>query len=68
MKFLTLSLLVLVALLSYLLFWPVPVEPVAWQAPKNPGYLGLYASNTKLANLESISLDGQHGPEDFALK
>ncbi|QHJ13240.1 hypothetical protein FX988_03501 [Paraglaciecola mesophila] len=66
MKYLKLSLLAAFVLITYLLFWPVPVEPIAWQAPKNPGYLGLYASNTRLANLENISLNGQHGPEDFA--
>ena len=27
---------VLALLLAYLLFWPVPIEPVAWQAPPTP--------------------------------
>jgi sugar lactone lactonase YvrE len=57
----------LVALLAYLAFWPVPAEPVAWQAPQNPGYVGAHAPNQKLAGLQRIPLgEGQHGPEHIA--
>ena len=31
---------VVVAGLAYLLAWPVPIAPVAWQAPPAPGYQG----------------------------
>ena len=35
-RLLTALLVVVAALAAYLLLWPVPIEPVAWQAPK-PG-------------------------------
>ncbi len=65
MKFIFRSLgLLLLLLLAYLLFWPVPIKPVAWQAPQATGYTGPYASNTKLAELSNIDLQGYSGPED----
>ena len=51
--------------LAYLLFWPVPIEPVAWQAPKNAGYIGPFTPNMKLANLKPLSIGEHHGPEDI---
>lgn len=51
----------------YFLLWPVPIKPVAWEAPPNPGYTGPYAVNTRLAGLTTFSLAGSHGPEDVAL-
>ncbi len=54
----------LVALLAYLLFWPVPIEPVAWQAPEDLGHTGVHATNTRLAGLKALPLSaGQEGPE-----
>ncbi|MGH6645985.1 SMP-30/gluconolactonase/LRE family protein [Aquabacterium sp.] len=54
----------LVALLVYLAFWPVPAVPVAWQAPKDLGYVGAHAVNQKLASLRRMELGpGQQGPE-----
>jgi sugar lactone lactonase YvrE len=52
-------------LLAYLLLWPIPVDPVAWDAPEDPGYTGVYAPNTDLANLSMIDLGPHHGPEDI---
>ncbi len=60
-----LGLVLLLAL--YLLLWPVPVDPVAWQAPPNPGYQGPYERNAQLASLEQWPLKDLHGPEDIAL-
>lgn len=51
-------------LAAYLAFWPVAVQPVAWDAPENPGYTGMFAPNDRLAALEFIDLDGRTGPED----
>ena len=48
----------------YLTLWPVPVAPVAWDAPTGAGYVGDFAPNTKLANLERLSIGELHGPED----
>ena len=49
--------------LLYLLLWPVPVSPVAWDAPAAPGYTGPHAVNTRLGNLRMIDLQGEVGPE-----
>ncbi len=58
---------VAILLLIYLAAWPVPVEPVAWEAPPNPGYAGTFATNTRLAAAEQIQLgEGRVGPEDLA--
>jgi sugar lactone lactonase YvrE len=52
---------------AYLLLWPVPVKPVAWQAPPIPAYAGVHAVNERLAGLQSISLAGNAGPEHVAI-
>ena len=59
--------LVLVLGLVYLLFWPVPVQPVAWTAPKAPGYQGPHAVNDKLSQLTLIDLHGEEGPEHILI-
>ena len=58
---------VVVAGLAYLLAWPVPIAPVAWQAPPAPGYQGPHAPNQRLANLQMIDLRGEVGPEHIAI-
>lgn len=58
---------VLLALAAYLLLWPVPVQPVAWLAPPDPGYGGVHALNQRLAGLQMIPLDGEAGPEHIAI-
>ncbi|SHI19234.1 SMP-30/gluconolactonase/LRE family protein [Ferrimonas marina] len=61
------SLLVLaVVSLAYLLFWPVPIDPVAWQAPKNRGYLPPFEANTVLDNVQRLRLQDE-GPEMLAV-
>ncbi|WP_418153095.1 SMP-30/gluconolactonase/LRE family protein [Litorimonas sp. RW-G-Af-16] len=55
-------------LIAYLLFWPVKIAPVAWEAPINRGYTGAFAPNTDLANLERLSIGDAHGPEDIAIR
>lgn len=55
------------ALVAYLSLWPVPVEPMVWSAPVAPGYVGPHAVNTKLANLNMISLGKEEGPEHIAI-
>ncbi|MEM7215455.1 MAG: SMP-30/gluconolactonase/LRE family protein, partial [Pseudomonadota bacterium] len=57
----------LVIALGYLLFWPVPVEPVAWEAPENRGYVGDFAPNQALADIKRIDLGEHSGPEDVAI-
>jgi len=52
---------------TYLSFWPVQIDPVSWDAPKDAGYVGDYAPNKELANLERLSIGGLHGPEDVVM-
>ena len=54
--------------LAYLIFWPVEVDPVAWDAPEGPGFTGDFVENRALDQLELITLpDGEEGPEDIAI-
>ncbi len=57
----------LVVGVAYLLFWPVPIDPVAWYAPKNNGYVGDFKENTRLQALKFVDLNGESGPEDAAV-
>lgn len=68
MKKIILALVVILFLLAaYLTLWPIPIEPVSWNAPMPPGYIGPHAVNTKLANLQMISLGKEEGPEHIAI-
>jgi len=58
--------LVLLALL-YLLLWPVPIDPVAWQAPVDRGLVDPFAPNTLLQKAGGIDLGDFEGPEDATL-
>ncbi|MDD4091367.1 MAG: SMP-30/gluconolactonase/LRE family protein, partial [Smithellaceae bacterium] len=64
--FFTIALL-LVILAGYFLFWPVPIEPVAWNAPAAAGYTGPHAVNTGLSRLNLIDLGAEEGPEHIVL-
>ena len=62
------SLLVIIILIViYFIAWPVPVDPVAWVAPPNPGYTGPFKANERLKGIETFPIAGNHGPEDIAL-
>jgi sugar lactone lactonase YvrE len=50
----------------YLILWPVPVEPKAWEAPVSPGYTGDYSANTLLDKPVKLNLPELHGPEAAA--
>ena len=58
---------ILFLLVAYLTLWPVPIKPVSWNAPMPPGYVGFHTVNTKLANLNIISLGKEEGPEHIAI-
>lgn len=55
------------ALAAYFAFWPVPIEPVSWQAPTSKGATGAYAENSRLAKVENIGLQDGVGPETVTL-
>ena len=54
-------------LLLYLFLWPVPIDPVDWQAAPSPPLEGDYAANTLLQGMELIATPNSHGPEDVVL-
>lgn len=51
---------------AYLGLWPVPIAPIAWQAPVAPGYTGVHRANPALLGVHSIDLHGEAGPEHVA--
>jgi sugar lactone lactonase YvrE len=68
MKKIVLTIVVILFLLAaYLTLWPVPINPVSWNASMPPGYTGPHSVNTKLANLKMISLGKEEGPEHVAI-
>jgi len=64
-KILVALLILVVALLAYLLFWPVPINPASWTPPPAPELTGVYAQNSELARVERLNVDG-NSPEDVA--
>ncbi len=48
----------------YLLFWPVPIEPVAWDAPVDGGLVDPFTPNDRLRKARLIDLGEHAGPED----
>jgi sugar lactone lactonase YvrE len=57
----------LVLVLVYLAFWPVPIAPKPWQPPDNPGYVGPHAVNDRLKGIEVLPIAGDQGPEAVAV-
>lgn len=55
---------ILGALLLYLLLWPVPINPVAWDAPQDLGLVDPFESNDRLKPAHAINLGQHSGPED----
>ncbi len=54
----------LLLLLLYLLLWPVPVSPVAWDAPQDLGLVDPFAPNDRLRLATPVNLGEHTGPED----
>jgi sugar lactone lactonase YvrE len=54
-------------LVLYLLFWPAPIDPVAWTPPASPPLTGPYSVNTDLVSLERLTIGSHRGPEDVAI-
>ena len=58
---------IVILIILYFVAWPVPIDPVAWEAPPNPGYTGSFAVNERLKGVETLAIAGNYGPEDIAL-
>lgn len=55
----------IIGAVGYLLLWPVPIDPVAWQPPAAPELTGDYAQNNELAKTVRLAVNGPK-PEDVA--
>lgn len=58
--------ILVVALLLYLSLWPVPIDPVAWNAPVDAGLVDPFEANDRLARTHLVDLGTHEGPEDIA--
>ncbi|HXH40276.1 MAG TPA: SMP-30/gluconolactonase/LRE family protein [Thermoanaerobaculia bacterium] len=61
------GLVLLILAVAYLLAWPVPIRPVAWQAPAAPPAAGPYAPNERLHEVELLGRGVALGPESTAI-
>ena len=57
--------LLIIALVAYLLLWPVPINPVGWTPPTAPELTGIYAQNSELSRIERLPVS-DFAPEDVA--
>ncbi len=51
----------------YLTLWPVPIEPVKWEAPTDRGFVDPFAPNDQLESASGIGLGQYEGPEDATI-
>ncbi|MGD9387267.1 MAG: SMP-30/gluconolactonase/LRE family protein [Gammaproteobacteria bacterium] len=58
---------VIIATLVWLTTSPVPIEPVAWDAPLAPALEGPYAANDRLAAVRRVGRGVGLGPEDVEI-
>jgi len=58
--------LLIAGMLVYLLTWPVPIDPVAWDAPGDAGLVDPFAVNDRLSPARRLDLGPHEGPEDIA--
>lgn len=56
----------LAIVVAYLLLWPVPIEPRAWQAPPDPGHVDPLGDDERLRRVTLLDLGTHTGPEDAA--
>ncbi len=59
-------LILVLVLIVYLLLWPIPYEPIAWNPPNPPELTGTLAPNKKLAGASRMLAGIGKGPEDIA--
>jgi sugar lactone lactonase YvrE len=57
--------MVVFACVLYLLAWPVPVAPVAWDAPQNHGLVDPFEANDRLQAVTTFDLGQNVSPEDI---
>lgn len=52
---------------AYLLLWPVPADPAAWQPETAPEFTGDFARNSALATVKVHAKEIGRAPEDIAI-
>lgn len=52
----------------YLLFWPVSIDPVAWESPKSKGYTGDFEKNNRLEGMNYLSIEEYKEPEHIVCR
>ena len=58
-----------IAFIIYFLAWPVPIEPISWESPRDTRTDPEYSLNKKLKDIRIFwDNDGHTGPEDIVLK
>ena len=55
--------LIVLFTIAYLALWPVPIDPQAWEAPANKGYVGDFQENDKLEKFTKLTMGEFSGPE-----
>ncbi|KMJ60506.1 hypothetical protein AB685_02995 [Bacillus sp. LL01] len=55
-------------LILYLLFWPVSIDPVAWESPNTKGYIGAFEKNNRLSEMEFLSIGEYAEPEHIVYR
>ena len=57
--------IVIAILILYLCFWPIDIDPVAWEPKTDKGLIGEFAPNSYLSNAEILGVGDGIGPEDI---
>ncbi|ART76967.1 hypothetical protein B4U37_13340 [Sutcliffiella horikoshii] len=52
----------------YLLFWPVSIDPLAWESPKSKGYTGDFEKNNRLDGMKYFSIEEYSEPEHIVYR
>ena len=66
-KIVRVILLLVLAVVAYLLFFPVAITPGTWEPPVAPTLTGQYQQNNRLAEVQRLSIGDGHSPEDVAV-
>ncbi len=59
---------ILLIIILYFSFWPIDLEPLAFKAPENPGFTGVFSHNNDLTKVNNLLKDIGVGPEDIAFR
>ncbi|WP_163100103.1 SMP-30/gluconolactonase/LRE family protein [Peribacillus alkalitolerans] len=60
--------ILLLIITLYLAIFPVPINPVKWNAPQSAGYVGSHTENTRLAGMKYIKIGNYQEPEHIVYR